>query len=184
MPQQPPPRPQRGAGRRKAMQPNPSCTSHCHINQASGQASFYFFFSSFLFFFSLLYLWVPRRGVWQCVMQCLATLIPLFYRQWEAVCGSRTQCLLTHLLPTSGALHTQTPLWDAGPSRSGTCAPPHCPTVGKSVVSLTPFAWSVEAWLALPRPSCWLILTIRIGYAIVRPASPQVQGHSVHLSAG
>ncbi len=79
--------------------------------------------------------------------------------------------------------HTQTPLRDALPFESGPCAPFRCPTVGTSVTPLVPLVRSLGAWLELPRPSRWLLRTIRLGYAIqFAQASPQVQGHSVHLS--
>ncbi len=51
---------------------------------------------------------------------------------------------------------------DALPFESGPCAPLHCPT-------LVPLVWSLGAWLELPRPSRWLLRTIRIGYAIRSP---------------
>ncbi len=62
--------------------------------------------------------------------------------------------------------HTQTPLRDALPFESGPCAPFRCPTVGTSVTPLIPLVRSLGAWLELPRPSCWLLRTIRLGYAI------------------
>ncbi len=62
--------------------------------------------------------------------------------------------------------HTQTPLRDALPFESGPCAPFRCPTVGTSVTPLVPLVWSLGAWLELPRPSRWLLRTIRLGYAI------------------
>ncbi len=51
-------------------------------------------------------------------------------------------------------------------SESGPCAPLRCPTAGTSVASLVPLVRSLGAWLALPRPSRWLMRTIRLGYAI------------------
>ncbi len=66
----------------------------------------------------------------------------------------------------SVALHTQTPLRNTLPSESGPCAPLRCPTAGMSVASLVPLVRSLGAWLALPRPSRWLMRTIRLGYAI------------------
>ncbi len=62
--------------------------------------------------------------------------------------------------------HTQTPLRDALPFESGPCAPFRCPTVGTSVTPLVPLVRSLGAWLELPRPSRWLLRTIRLGYAI------------------
>ncbi len=62
--------------------------------------------------------------------------------------------------------HTQTPLRDALPFESGPCAPFCCPTVGTSVTPLVPLVRSLGAWLELPRPSRWLLRTIRLGYAI------------------
>ncbi len=62
--------------------------------------------------------------------------------------------------------HTQTPLQDALPFESGPCAPFRCPTVGTSVTPLVPLVQSLGAWLELPRPSRWLLRTIRLGYAI------------------
>ncbi len=66
----------------------------------------------------------------------------------------------------SVAPHTQTPLRDALPSESGPCAPLRCPTAGTSVAPLVPLVRSLGAWLELPRPSLWLLRTIRLGYAI------------------
>ncbi len=66
----------------------------------------------------------------------------------------------------SVTLRTQTPLRNALPSESGPCAPLRCPTAGTSVASLGPLVRSLGAWLALPRPSHWLMRTIRLGYAI------------------
>ncbi len=66
----------------------------------------------------------------------------------------------------SVALRTQTPLRNALPSESGPCAPLRCPTAGTSVASLVPLVRSLGAWLVLPRPSRWLMRTIRLGYAI------------------
>ncbi len=57
--------------------------------------------------------------------------------------------------------HTQTPLRDALPFESGPCAPFRCPTVGTSVTPLVPLVRSLWAWLELPRPSRWLLRTIR-----------------------
>ncbi len=62
--------------------------------------------------------------------------------------------------------HTQTPLRDALPFELGPCAPFRCPTVGTSVTPLVPLVRSLGAWLELPRPSRWLLRTIRLGYAI------------------
>ncbi len=67
----------------------------------------------------------------------------------------------------SVTLHTQTPppavtgqaVTGPGP---GPCVPPRCPTMGTLVL----LARSLGAWLALPRPSRWLLRTIRLGYAI------------------
>ncbi len=73
----------------------------------------------------------------------------------------------------------------AVPSESGPCAPFCCPTAGTSGAPLVPLVRTLGAWLALPRPSRWLLRTIRHGYTIqFCPASSQVQGHSVHLSVG
>ncbi len=66
----------------------------------------------------------------------------------------------------SVAPHTQTPLRDALPFELGPCAPLRCPTAGKSVTPLVPLVRSLGAWLELPRPSRWLLRTIRLGYAI------------------
>ncbi len=85
----------------------------------------------------------------------------------------------------SVALRTQTPLRNALPSESGPCAPLRCPTAGTSVASLVPLVRSLEAWLALPRPSRWLMRTIRLGYAIQFARRPPkfrgVRFSSVHL---
>ncbi len=59
------------------------------------------------------------------------------------------QCHTTHSDPTSSP-----------------CAPFRCPTVGTSVTPLVPLVRSLGAWLELPRPSRWLLRTIRLGYAI------------------
>ncbi len=66
----------------------------------------------------------------------------------------------------SVAPRTQSPLRDALPSELGPCAPPSCPTAGTSVAPLVPLVRSLGAWLMLPRPSRWLLRTIRLGYAI------------------
>ncbi len=66
----------------------------------------------------------------------------------------------------SVAPRTQTPLRNALPSESGPCAPLRCPTAGTSVAPLVPLVRSLGAWLALPRPSRWVLRTIRLGYAI------------------
>ncbi len=59
---------------------------------------------------------------------------------------------------------TQTPLRAASvPPELSPCVPPRCPTPGTSVVPLVPLARCLGAWLALPSPSRWLILTIRLG---------------------
>ncbi len=52
------------------------------------------------------------------------------------------------------------------PSESGPCAQLRCPTAGTSVAPLVPLVRSLGAWLALPRPSRWVLRTIRLGYAI------------------
>ncbi len=62
---------------------------------------------------------------------------------------------------------------------------PHRGYVGDSPGPACTVSLSLWAWLELPRPSCWLLSTIRPGYAIQFfgcPASSQVQGRSVHLS--
>ncbi len=66
------------------------------------------------------------------------------------------KCRTAHSDPTSHAL----------PSESGPCAPLRCPTAGTSVAPLVPLVRSLGAWLALPRPSRWVLRTIRLGYAI------------------
>ncbi len=66
----------------------------------------------------------------------------------------------------SVAPRTQTPLRNTLPSESGPCAPLRCPTAGTSVAPLVPLVRSLGAWLALPRPSRWVLRTIRLGYAI------------------
>ncbi|KAI2658778.1 Cyclic di-GMP phosphodiesterase CdpA [Labeo rohita] len=44
---------------------------------------------------------------------------------------------------------------------------PGCPTAGTSpTFPLIPLACRLGAWLALPSPSCWLIRTVQLGYAI------------------
>ncbi len=64
------------------------------------------------------------------------------------------------------APHTQTPLRDALPFESGPWAPLRCPTAGTSMSPLVPLVRPLGAWLELPRPSRWLLRTIRLGYAI------------------
>ncbi len=108
---------------------------------------------------SFLFLRVPRGRGWQCTRPSLHTPVPLSFRQWAAGSGPRMRCLLPHPLP-------QTPLRNALPSESGPCAPLRCPTAGMSVASLVPLVRSLGAWLALPRPSRWLMRTIKLGYAI------------------
>ncbi len=66
----------------------------------------------------------------------------------------------------SVAPYTQTPLRDALPFESGPYAPLRCPTAGTSMTPLVPLVRSLGAWLELPRPSRWLLRTIRLGYAI------------------
>ncbi len=66
----------------------------------------------------------------------------------------------------SVAPHTQTPLRDALPFESGPWAPLRCPTADTSITPLVPLVRSLGAWLELPRPSRWLLRTIRLGYAI------------------
>ncbi len=66
----------------------------------------------------------------------------------------------------SVAPHTQTPLRDALPFESGPWAPLRCPTAGTSMSPLVPLVRPLGAWLELPRPSSWLLRTIRLGYAI------------------
>ncbi len=66
----------------------------------------------------------------------------------------------------SVAPHTQTPLRDALPFESGPWAPLRCPTAGTSMSPLVLLVRPLGAWLELPRPSRWLLRTIRLGYAI------------------
>ncbi len=66
----------------------------------------------------------------------------------------------------SVAPHRQTPLRDALPFESGPCSPLRCPTAGTSVTPLVLLFRSLGAWLDLPRPSRWLLRTIRLSYAI------------------
>ncbi len=61
---------------------------------------------------------------------------------------------------------TQSPLQDALPSEAGPCTPLRCPIEGTSVILLVPLAWSLGDWLALPRPSRWLMRAIRLHYVI------------------
>ncbi len=58
------------------------------------------------------------------------------------------------------------PLRDALPFESGPWAPLRCPTAGTSMSPLVPLVRPLGAWLELPRPSRWLLRTIRLGYAI------------------
>ncbi len=66
----------------------------------------------------------------------------------------------------SVAPHTQTPLRDGLPFESGPWAPLRCPTAGTSMSPLVPLVRPLGAWLELPRPSRWLLRTIRLGYTI------------------
>ncbi len=75
--------------------------------------------------------------------------------------------------------HTQTPLRDTLPFESGPCAPLRCPTVGTSVTPLVPLVRPLGAWLELSLAPEDQQTRLRDS---VRPASSQVQGHSVHLS--
>lgn len=63
----------------------------------------------------------------------------------------------------SAVAHIQTPLWDAVPTGSDPCAPPHCPTLGTLVVPLVLLGGFLGACLVLPRPTHWLIRPIRLG---------------------
>ncbi len=80
----------------------------------------------------------------------------------------------------SVAPHTQTPLRDALPFESRPWASLRCPTAGTSITPLVPLVRSLGAWLELPRLAPEDHQT-RLRDS-VRPASSQVQGHSVHLS--
>ncbi|XDV35745.1 hypothetical protein PO909_005633 [Leuciscus waleckii] len=64
----------------------------------------------------------------------------------------------------SVALHTQTPLRAA--SRVGSLSSTSLPLRGTSVVPLVPLVRPLVAWLVLPRPTRWLIRTIRLSYGI------------------
>ncbi len=55
---------------------------------------------------------------------------------------------------------------NARPSVPSCLTPICCTTAGTLIVPLEPLARRLEAWLALPSPSCWLTCTIRLGYAI------------------
>ncbi len=78
----------------------------------------------------------------------------------------------------SVAPHTQTPLRDALPFESGPWAPLRCPTAGTSMSPLVPLVRPLGAWLELPRPSRWLLRTIRLGYAIqFARRSPKFRGN-------
>ncbi len=88
--------------------------------------------------------------------------------------GSRVWCknaMLSPVLPAQSwsqvnvAPHTQTPLRDALPPDSDPCAPLRFPTTG-TPGALVLLVQSLGAWLALPRPSRWFLITIRLGYAI------------------
>ncbi|KAL0147254.1 hypothetical protein M9458_057440 [Cirrhinus mrigala] len=76
--------------------------------------------------------------------------------------SARTQVSVAYTQDTD----TQTPLRTGyeTPER-GPCVPLCCPTAGMSVVPLVPLVWFLGAWLALTSPSCWLLQTIRLGYA-------------------
>ncbi len=78
----------------------------------------------------------------------------------------------------SVAPHTQTPLRDALPFESGPWAPLRCPTAGTSMSPLVPLVRPLGAWLELPRPSRWLLRTIRLGYATqFARRSPKFRGN-------
>ncbi len=55
---------------------------------------------------------------------------------------------------------------NAPPSVPSTPTPFRCTTTGTLIVPLEPLAQHLEAWLTLPSLSCWLMRTIRLGYAI------------------
>ncbi|XDV39976.1 hypothetical protein PO909_009143 [Leuciscus waleckii] len=61
---------------------------------------------------------------------------------------------------------TSPPHRDATPPMPGPVVLPRCPSVGMSVVHMTPLVSFLGAWLQLPNLSCWLARTIRLGYAI------------------
>ncbi len=68
---------------------------------------------------------------------------------------------------------------NAGPSVPSSLTPICCITVGTSIVPLEPLARCLEAWLALPSPSCWLTRKIRLRLRnSVRQATSQVQRRS------
>ncbi len=117
------------------------------------------------------FLRVPRGRGWQCARPRLHIPIPLSLRQWAAGSGPRTRCLLPRPLPSRGARwvlhHTLRPHFETlCLSKSGPWAPLRCPTAGTSMSPLVPLVRPLGAWLELPRPSRWLLRTIRLGYAI------------------
>ncbi|KAI2655852.1 Acetyl-coenzyme A carboxylase carboxyl transferase subunit beta [Labeo rohita] len=74
-------------------------------------------------------------------------------------------CLRANLRPAN--TDTLTPLWTSiEMPKQGPCIPHRCPTVGMSVVPLVLLVHYLGAWIELPSPSCWLLQTIRLGYAI------------------
>ncbi len=84
------------------------------------------------------------------------------------------ECCTTHSDPTS-----RRSAFRVGPL--GSTALPHR---GYVYVSPGPACTAPGAWLELPRPSRWLLRTIRLGYAIQFARRPsQVQGQSVHQDA-
>ncbi len=73
-------------------------------------------------------------------------------------------CEQVNLESHSHSSLTSEQLWAV--REGGPCVPPRCPTAGMSVGSLVPLVRFLEAWLALPNPSRWLLHTIRLGYVI------------------
>ncbi len=66
------------------------------------------------------------------------------------------KCCTAHSDPATGHLAKRAPRVASLRSTSL----PHCG------YAYGPLVWSLRAWLALPSPSRWLILTIRLGYTI------------------
>ncbi len=95
--------------------------------------------------------------------------------------SSRTRCLLPCPCPSVEPGKCRTAHSDPTSERTAFRVGPLCstslPTAGTSVASLVPLVRSLGAWLALPRPSRWLMRTIRLGYAIqFARRSPKFRG--------
>ncbi len=84
-------------------------------------------------------------------------------RPWDGRPGASGSC-------SSGDGDSTTPSPGGGPGGEflfcSATGPLRCPTAGTSMSPLVPLVRPLGAWLELPRPSRWLLRTIRLGYAI------------------